>query len=127
MRNAKCGRRGKNMGKLSEKTRKFALDIIKFIDKLPRNTTSFVISKQIVRSATSVGANYRAACRARSKAEFIAKMGIVEEEADESSYWLEILMESGLARPEVVTPLMKEANEIIAMVVASIKTAKHKC
>ena len=115
------------MGKLTDKTRKFALDIIRFIDKMPRNTTSFVISKQIVRSATSVGANYRAACRARSKPEFIAKMGIVEEESDESHYWLEIIQESGLARTDMVMPLMKDADEITAMVVASIKTAKHKC
>ncbi|MFC1767283.1 four helix bundle protein [Candidatus Margulisiibacteriota bacterium] len=111
---------------LKERTKKFALEVIKFINKLPRSTVSFVMSKQIIRSATSVGANYRAACRARSKPEFIAKMGIVEEEADESLYWLELIVESGLAQRQVAAPLMKEIDEITAMVVASIKTAK-KC
>ena len=82
--------------------------------------------KQLLRSGTSVGANYRAACRARSSAEFISKMGIVEEEADESVYWLELLADSGISVRD--TPnLMKEANELLAISVSSIRTAKGRC
>jgi len=80
----------------------------------------------LLRAATSVGANYRAACRARSKAEFIAKLGIVEEESDECSYWLELLVEAGLMKQERVADLVKEADEITAIVVSSIQTARGK-
>ena len=85
-----------------------------------------VIGKQLLRSGTSVGANYRAACRARSPQEFRAKLGIVEEEADESSYWIELLVEAGLVKETLVEGLLKEANEILAIVIASIKTSQGR-
>ena len=85
-----------------------------------------MIGWQLVRSGTSVGSNYRAACRARSRAEFLAKMGIVEEETDESLYWMELLTESGQLKPEAVKPLMQEANEILSITVSSIRTARSR-
>jgi four helix bundle protein len=94
------------------------------VDALPNRRSCDVIGKQLLRSGTSVGANYRAACRARSTAEFCAKMGIVEEEADESGYWMELLTEAELVKPELLTDLHTEAGEIVAMTVASIRTAR---
>ena len=94
------------------------------VDRLPRTRSCDVIGRQLLRSATSVGANYRAACRARSSAEFVAKLGIVEEEGDESVYWLELLVETRAVRPELMTDLLAEANEIVAMIVASIRTVR---
>jgi len=91
---------------------------------LPKNTTGWAISKQLIRSGTSVGANYRASCRARSTAEFIAKLGVVIEEADESAFWLELIIESDLMRAELVNPLIDETNEIISIIVSSVKTIK---
>ena len=85
-----------------------------------------MIGHQLFRSGTSVGANYRAACRARSTAEFISKLGIVEEEADETLFWLEILNELEIVTPKSLEPLMKECDEIISIIVASIKTSKKK-
>jgi len=85
-----------------------------------------VIAGQLLRSGTSVGANYRAACRAKSARDFISKMGTVEEEADECLYWMELLAQSGTARLETLKPLMKEADELLAITVASIKTAKRQ-
>jgi len=114
------------METIKDRTRRFAINIIKFINTLPRNTTAFVITKQIIRSATSIGANYRSALRGRSKAEFISKLGIAEEEADETIYWLEILVESGIASGNAVEILLKEADEITSIIVSSLKTAKHK-
>jgi four helix bundle protein len=110
--------------KLKVRTKLFALTIIKFVQELPKNYISNVIGGQLLRAGTSVGANYRAACRARSQAEFISKMGIVEEEADESIYWIEILIEAELIKQTKVDSLLKESNEILAMTVASIKTAR---
>ena len=110
---------------LKARTKAFALRIIRLVQSLPRGRTADVIGKQLLRCGTSVGANYRASCRARSPADFIAKMGIVEEEADESIYWMELLVESGLVRPELLANLIKEADELIAIVVSSIKTAKR--
>ena len=94
------------------------------MNSLEYGKSTDVIGKQLLRSGTSVGANYRAACRGRSTAEFIAKMGIVEEEADESVYWMELLVEGKLVRAELLDELIHEANELVAIVVASIKTAK---
>ncbi|HUU93824.1 MAG TPA: four helix bundle protein [Phycisphaerae bacterium] len=111
---------------LRPRTKQFALRTIRVIDALPKTSPAQVIGKQLLRSALSVGANYRAACRARSRAEFVAKMGIVEEESDEARYWMEILTEAGLLKQEQLAPLMKEAGEIAAMVVASIKTARKQ-
>ena len=100
--------------------------VIRLVEALPKSYAAEVIGKQLLRAATSVGANYRAACRARSKAEFIAKLGIVEEESDECSYWLELLVEADLVKHERVVDLMKEADEITAIMVSSIQTARSK-
>ena len=102
------------------------MEIIKLIDELPSKPSAWAIAKQIVRSSTSVGANYRAACRAKSTADFINKLKIVEEEADETQYWLEILEESGLVQSDRIELIKKELNEILSIVVSSIKTLKSK-
>src|SRR5687768_9608774 len=102
-----------------QRTKLFALRIMKLINALPRTTAGRAIGNQIIRSGTSVPANYRAACRGRSKAEFIAKLGIVEEEADESALWLELLMESGLVKADRIRDLHREAREITAIISAS--------
>lgn len=109
---------------LKDRTKRFALAVIKFVDNLPKGRTVDIIGKQLMRSGTSVGANYRAACRAKSHADFISKMGIVEEETDEVIYWLELLIESTIVKSNEVESLKKEANEILAITVSSIKTAR---
>ena len=109
-----------------ERTKKLALRVIRMVETLPRGYAAEVIGKQLIRSATSVGANYRAACRGKSTADVIAKLGIVEEEADESLYWMELLIESGLVSESKLTNLMAETHEIVAMTVASIKTLRRK-
>lgn len=111
---------------LKNRTKAFALRIIKLVNAMPYSRAGDMIGKQLLRSATSVGANYRAACRAQSRADFAAKMAVVAEEADESLYWLELLVESGLIKPERLGELLKEANEIVSIVTASRKTAKGK-
>jgi four helix bundle protein len=108
------------------RTRKIALNIIELVESLPRSRTADVIGRQLLRSGTSIGANYRAACRGRSKADVISKLAIVEEEADETIYWLELLIESKIVEPSRVNLLLKECNEIVAMVVASIKTLRGR-
>ena len=107
-----------------QRTKVFALRVIRLVESLPCTRTANTIGNQLIRSGTSVGANYRAACRARSNAEFIAKMGIVEEEADESMFWMELLIETGTVRKELLESLFKEANEIVAIVVSSIKSSR---
>lgn len=114
-----------NSQELKEKSKKFALRVIKLTDSLPRTRAADVIAKQILRSSTSVGANYRSACRARSKADFISKITIVEEEADESLYWLEIIRDSGMLGQERLNDLMDEASELVAIFTSSGKTAKQ--
>ena len=109
---------------LRTRTKQFALRVIKLVAALPETRAADVIGRQLLRAATSVGANYRAAQRGRSAAEFRAKLGIVEEESDESAYWLELLAESGIVKTELLAPLAGEANEITAMVVASIRTSR---
>jgi four helix bundle protein len=109
---------------LKARTKAFALRVMKLVDAMPCSRASQVIGKQLLRSATSVGANYRAACRAQSHAEFAAKLSIVVEEADETVYWLELLRESGLLKPERLAKILKEANELVAIAVTSRKTAK---
>lgn len=99
-----------------------ALRVIRVAQALPNNLIAEVISRQMVKSGTSVGANYRAACRAKSTADMIAKLQIVEEEADETLYWLELIIEAKLLDHELLQPLMQEADEITAMLVSSIKT-----
>lgn len=111
---------------LKKRTKKIGLDVIKLIDFLPNKPSGWAISKQIVRSSTSVGANYRAACRAKSKKDFIYKLKIVEEEADETIFWLEIIEEGGLLKNAEVAAIKKEVGEILAMVVASIKTSRSQ-
>ena len=108
---------------LKARTKQFALRVMKMVDALPRTIQGRAIAKQIIRSATSVAANYRAACRARSRAEFIAKIGIVEEEADESCFWLELIIDSGLLTEERIRPLLSEAGELVAIMAASRKSA----
>ena len=109
------------------RTKSFTLRIVRLVDSLPRSRTADVFARQLLRSGTSVGANYRAASRARSQADFVAKMGIVEEECDETIYWMELLVETDIVEAQRLTGLLSEAHEILSMVVASIKTArKHK-
>ena len=109
---------------LQERTRAFALAVIRLVETYPRGSTADVVGRQLLRSATSVGANYRAARRARSRKDFIAKMGIVEEEADESAYWLDLSLDGGLGDVAVVQRLRREAGELLAIAVASIRTAR---
>ncbi|MBM4069603.1 MAG: four helix bundle protein [Planctomycetes bacterium] len=111
---------------MKQRTKQFALRVIKLVNALPRTTAGNTIGRQLVRSGTSVGANYRAACRGRSRADFVAKLGIVEEEADESGFWLELVIDSGLLSQKLVQPLLKEAQEIVAIMVASRKTASSR-
>ncbi len=107
-----------------KRTKRFALDVIRLVETLPRTRAAEVIGRQLLRAGTSVGANYRAACRGKSASDVTAKLGIVEEEADESIYWLELLVESKTIPSERVDLLIKEANELVAMTVASIKTLR---
>jgi four helix bundle protein len=111
---------------LKERTKSFALEIIKLVESLPKGRTADVIGRQLLDAGTSVGANYRAACRARSPADFISKMGIVEEEADETIYWMELLIEAKLVQENDISHLLREANQILAMTVSSIKTVRRK-
>ena len=111
---------------LKRRTKQFALRVIRLTESLPKGRTAEVIGRQLLRSGTSVGANYRAACRAKSTADFISKMGTVEEEADESLYWMELLVEAGTVKAEQLEALMKEADELLAITVASINTAKRR-
>lgn len=113
-----------NKEELKDRTKKLALDVIRFCSKLPQKQDFWVISKQLIRSATSVGANYRSACRAKSKADFIAKLAIVEEEADETLYWLELIEELGFKHDEDLKRLVDETNQIISIIVASKRTAR---
>ena len=109
-----------------QRTKKLGLDVIKLVEILPKANTADVIGRQLLRSATSVGANYRAACRAKSPADMINKFKIVEEETDETLYWLEMLEESGIVQKSQVQNLLKEANEILAMIVSSLKTLRSR-
>ena len=115
-----------NQNYLKERTKAFALRIIRLVERLPRSRTADVLGKQLLEAGTSVGANYRAACRAKSPADFIAKMGIVEEEADETIYWMELLVLSDLVLKSDITDLSDEANQILAMTVSSIRTARTR-
>jgi four helix bundle protein len=111
---------------LKERTKSFALNIIKLVESLPKGRTADAIGRQLLDAGTSVGAKYRAACRARSSADFISKMGIVEEETDETMYWMELLIEAKLVQQNDISNLLEEANQILAMTVSSIKTARRK-
>jgi four helix bundle protein len=109
---------------LQSRTKLFAIRIVKLFRSLPKTEEARVIGKQILRSGTSVAANYRAVCRARSKAEFIAKIGVVVEEADETVFWLELLGETGIFETKKLVSLLLEANELLAIFAASQRTAK---
>jgi len=111
---------------LKTRTKAFAVTVIKLVDKLPDSRASNAIARQMVRSGMSVGANYRAACRAKSRADFIAQLGIVEEECDETVYWMELLVESGKMKLDAITGLMNEATQILAIIVALINTARSR-
>ncbi len=130
MTSAECGVRNAELNNssqdsaLAKRTKQFAIDVIQFVEQLPKGRTADVIARQLLRAGTSVGANYRSACRAKSRADFVAKMGIVEEEADETSYWFELLVEAHILPQERVADLMKASDAIVAMSVASIRTAR---
>ncbi len=111
---------------IKKRTKNIGLEIIKLKDELPKKPSAWAISNQIIRSSTSIGANYRAACRAKSTADFINKLKIVEEETDETHYWLEILEESFMVSTTRIQALKIEVNEILSITVASIKTLKAK-
>jgi four helix bundle protein len=108
---------------LKARTKEFALRVIRLVDALPTSVKGRAIANQIMRSSTSVAANYRAACRARSRAEFIAKIGVVEEEADETAFWLDLIIDSKIRSKTLIEPLLKEAGELVAIMAASRKSA----
>jgi four helix bundle protein len=109
---------------MKQRTMSFGLRIIRLTESLPRTQTGRVLGKQLLRAGTSVGANYRAALRAKSRRDFISKMGTVEEEADETIYRMQMAIQSGLVQQSRLSELLDESNQIIAIVVASIKTAR---
>ena len=111
---------------LKQRTRIFALRIIKLVESLPKSQTARIIGDQLIRSGTSVAANYRSSCRARSNADFIAKMGIVEEETDESVFWIEMLVDTNLVKLTLVEELLDEGNQLTAIFVSSINTARGR-
>ena len=115
-----------NSDAMKERTKALALRILRLVEALPSGRTASIMGRQLLRCGTSVGANYRAACRARSRRDFVAKLGIVEEECDEVIYWLELLTDAGIIDKARVTDLLTEANEVLSIVVASIKTARPK-
>jgi len=111
---------------LKDRTKKFALRVIKLVEKLPKNVAGWTIGKQLIRSGTSVAANYRAVCLAKSRADFISKLGIVIEESDESTFWLELIIESKMKSEKLIEPLLRESREITAIMIASKKSASKK-
>jgi len=116
-----------NKEELKARTKSFALRVMSLVDALPKTVSGRAIGNQLVRAGTGVGSNYRACCRARSRKEFIAKIGIVEEEADESAFWMELIIEGGLLPAAKVEALLKEANELVAIMAASrISAARRK-
>ena len=113
-----------NRNDFKKRTKEYALRIIRLVESLPEDRVSRILGDQLLRAGSSVGANYRSSVRAKSRADFISKMNIVEEECDESLYWMELLSDAGKVPPERLEALMQEGDEIIAIVVASIKTAR---
>ena len=111
---------------LKKRTKEFALRILKLVAALPNNLQGRTVGGQLIRAGTSVGSNYRAACRGRSRAEFIARLGIVEEEADESAFWLELIIEGALLKENQVRPLLDEANELTRIMASSRISASRK-
>jgi four helix bundle protein len=115
-----------DQAQLKQRTKQFGLRIIRVIQSLPKDPVAQVIGKQLLRSGTSVGANYRASGRAKSRADFVFKLSIVEEECDESLYWMELLAEAGIVSEPLLKPLMAEGDEILSIIVASIITARER-
>lgn len=115
-----------NRTDLIQRTQEFALRVTRVFTALPKDPVSQVMGKQLLRAGTSVGANYRSACRGKSPKDFIAKMAIVEEEADESAYWMELMIKAGVAPSDNLAPLLREAHELTAIAVASKKTARAR-
>ena len=115
-----------NKDDMIQRTKEFAIRVVKLYRSLPASKDAQIIGQQVFRSATSVGANYRAACRGRSRPDFISKLGIALEEVDESLYWMELLIETKIISAERLQPLMAEANEITAILVSTIKSARRK-
>ena len=113
-----------NQRELQERTKRFALEIIKFRESLPKDETSNILGRHLLRAGTSVGANYRAVCRAKSKADFISKFANVLEEADESAFWLELLVDAKKVTRQSAQNLLQEANELTAISISSINTAR---
>jgi len=113
-----------NAAAMKERTKRFAIAVIRVCKDLPRTDESRVICRQLLRSATSVAANYRAVCRARSNPDFVSKLGIVLEEADETQFWVELLIDSGVVSPEKLKALLQESGELVAIFVASLRTVK---
>jgi four helix bundle protein len=111
---------------MKRRTKAFALRCMKLADSLPRSISGRAIANQLMRCGTAVGANYRAACRGRSKAEFTAKLGIVLEEADESSFWMELIVDSGMKRAALVRPLLDEADQLVRILASSILSSKAR-
>ncbi len=111
---------------LKKRTKTFAISAIRLGDSLPSTRSGNIVANQFIRSATSVGANYRAACRARSDADFASKIGITLEEADESVFWMEIVAESGMKPVQQIAPLLKEGNELAAILIASSNTVRKR-
>lgn len=111
---------------LKTRTKQFAVRVVRLFNSLPKTDEARIIGKQLLRSGTSVAANYRAVCRSRSKGEFIAKMGVVVEEADETTFWLELLIETSIISESRLHDLLKEANELLAICAASLWTAKER-
>ena len=111
---------------LKARTRAFALRVVGLVRALPRNPEGEIMGRQVLRSATSVGANYRATCRAATPPIFRSKLAIVVEEADETAYWLELIRDAGLVKPEQIHDLLDEADQILRIMVSSQMTASHK-
>ena len=111
--------------KMQKRTKAFAVEVVKFFPKLPKTDEARVLGRQLLRSGTSVAANHRAVCRAKSDADFISKMGTVVEEADETLLWLEILEDAGICAARLVQPLKAESDELLRIFSTSLNTAKH--
>ena len=111
---------------MKARTKQFALRIIRLVESLPNTKSAQIIGKQLLRCGTSVGANYHAVCRAKSTADFINKLAVVEEEADEAIYWIELIVESSQIKPNLVKNLLDEIDQILSIVVSAIKTTKEK-
>jgi len=110
---------------LKQRTFQFGIRVITAVEALPKGETGRILGRQLLRAGTSVGANYRAAARARSQADFVAKLGVVEEECDECAYWMEMILARKLLKKAQLSNLLTEANELLAITVASIKTARR--